>query len=170
MPEIILRFVASDTEVSRLIRAQCGIAMPFPPSHVEALSRDGKGYVGAHIDGGVLKRPLDYDKDEPGLEQKFVRIPVSPEGYNAFHDYMEAQIGSPYDWKAIIGFAPDLNLHTPGAKICSALVTLGLRAKNCVFPWPTTVPAHHVSPYMLFFALSTHVEIDHEADPCLPTH
>src|SRR6185437_11951039 len=105
MPDVVLRFCASDTEVSKLIRAQAGISMPFTPSHVEALNRTGTGYIGAHIDGGVLDRPLDYDKD-PGLVTKHIRVPVSDEAYAAFHDFLEEQIGSPYDWKAIVGFAP----------------------------------------------------------------
>lgn len=163
MKVITVRFVMSDTEISKLIRAEGGVSMPFTPSHTEALARDGFGWVGAHIEDGVKKRPLDYDKD-PGLLQKLVHIPVEDEAFDSFHVYLEAQIGSPYDWKAIVGFAPDLNLHTPGAKICSALIALALRAGNCVFKWPVTKPAHHISPDMLLLMLSTHVEISHEAD------
>ena len=38
---IKIRFVTSDNALSRVIRLQAGIAMPFCPSHVEALSQDG---------------------------------------------------------------------------------------------------------------------------------
>lgn len=164
MNNIVLRFVMSTTETSKLIRAQAtGVSMPFVPSHVEALSRDGQHWTGAHIDGGVLARPLDYDTD-PGLTVKTVKIQVEDKDYAAFHNFLEKHIGAPYDWEAILGFVPGVRMHTPGSMICSALMVLCLRADDCVFKWPVTKPAHQITPDMLFLILSTHVEISHEAD------
>lgn len=163
MPEITLRFVASDTITSRLIAFQAGISMPFTPSHVEALSRDEKAYTGMHIAGGCLARPIGYDKDEPNIKEAFVKLLVTEEQHDAFHAYVESMIGQPYDWKAILSFAdPVENLHDFGHLICSAFMTLALRREpDAVFPWPLTVPAHRVSPRDLFLILSTHVRIDH---------
>lgn len=164
MKTITLRFVTSDHPISILIRTQAGICMPFTPSHVEALSRDGKDYIGAHMDGGTMARPIGYDTGAKGLKEKFVDLPVTDEQYEQFHEFLDHHIGTPYDTKAILSFAaPDVNLHLKMAAICSALQTLALRACN-YFPMPLTVPAHHVSPRDLLLILSTHVQIDHEED------
>jgi hypothetical protein len=161
MTAITLRFCTDDSAASKLIALQAGISMPFTPIHVEALSRDGQHYVGQRLDGGMQARPVGYDKDEPGHKDKLVVIICSQDKYNAFHGLCEQHIGDAYDWRAIVSFIDLMdNLHTPHTSICSAIMTLALRAAN-VFPWPLTVPAHHISPRDLFLILSTHVEIDH---------
>lgn len=159
--KIVIRFVTCDDPVAMLIRAQAGVSMPFTPSHTEALSRDGKSWTGQHIEGGCEARPLDYYQAEPNVQEVQVPITVAPEQYDAFHNYLEQRIGDPYDWRAILGFAlPDVHLHEPGGQICSALMVMCLRAAK-VFPWPLTVPAHHVSPRDLMLILSALEEIDH---------
>jgi hypothetical protein len=158
---ITLRFVTADDPLSKLIRAQGGISMPFTPSHVEAWSRDRTAYVGQHFDGGMQARPVGYDKGQSGLKEKFVDLPCEQAQYDAFHDFCDSKIGEPYDWKSIFSFAaPDINLHIPEAAICSAIMTAALR--HCgYFPMPLTVPFHHISPRDLFLILSSHVQIDH---------
>ena len=157
---IIIRFVTSDDPASILIRVHGGIAMPFTPSHVEALSRDGKSWTGQHLDGGCEARPLDYYQAEPNPHECRVEIPVTQIAYDAFHAYLEQRIGDPYDWKAIIGFTLLGHHHEPGGQICSALMLMCLRAAK-IFPWPVTVPAHHISPRDLILMLSVLMEIDH---------
>lgn len=49
MGTIRIRFVTAGDPLSRLIRFQAGVSMPFTPSHTEALSQDGKFYIGAHF-------------------------------------------------------------------------------------------------------------------------
>jgi hypothetical protein len=116
---ITLRFVTADDPLSRLIRAQAGLCMPFTPSHVEAWSRDGTAYVGQHLDGGMQARPVGYDITMTGRKEKLVDLPCSQSQFNAFHDFLESKIGEPYDWKSILGFAlPDVNEHLPQAAIC----------------------------------------------------
>lgn len=158
---IVLRFVTSDDALSRLIRTQAGLSMPFTPSHVECLSRDGQSYIGQHIKDGMQARPIGYDADCPGLKEKLVPLPCEPSQADAFHAYCESKIGQPYDWKSIISFlAPDLNLHDFNHLICSAIMVAGLRAAG-YFPMPLTVPFHHISPRDLLLVLSSHVEISH---------
>lgn len=156
-----LRFVASNTIVSRLIIARESIAMPFTPSHVEAVSRDGKSYVGAHIEDGIRSRPIGYDaatmthelildlRDAPG---------IVPLGDAVFHDYTEAHIGEPYDWKSIIDFALPENEHQKDHAICSAFMVLALR-KCEFFRWPLAAPAHLISPRDLLLILSAQMEV-----------
>lgn len=161
MASITIRFVTDDDMLSRMIRTQAGISMPFTPSHVEALSRDGNAYVGQHIKGGMLARPIGYDADEPGRKEKLVEIPVADVMADAFHSYCESKIGMHYDWKSIISFiTPDLNLHEFNHLICSAIMTAALRSCG-YFPMPLTVPFHHISPRDLMLMLSSHVQIDH---------
>ena len=158
---ITLRFVTSDHPLSRLIRTQAGICMPFTPSHVECLSRDGKSYVGQHMDGGMQARPIGYDAVEQGLKEKLVPLPCTPEQDALFFAYVEKRIGKPYDWKSIVSFAaPDINLHDFDHLICSAEMTAALRACR-YFPMPLVVPFHHISPRDLLLILSSHVQIDH---------
>lgn len=164
---IRIRFVTGSDLISRFIRTQGGIAMPFTPSHVEALSQDGDYYIGAHIDGGIMARPVGYDADklltlpDGTKSERFVSLPCAPNDQAAFYVFVNSKIGSPYDWKSIISFAmPDINIHDFAHVICSAFMVAALR--NCgYFPWPLTVPFHHISPRDLLLILSTHIEIPH---------
>jgi len=159
---IRLRFMTGNDQLSKLIRFQAGISMPFTPSHVECLTPDGKDYIGQHIDGGMQARPVGYDANST-LAEKIVELPCSQVQEDAFYAFMRAKIGDPYDWKSIISFAaPNFNFHSAETSICSAIQTLGLRTKGCeYFPMPLTVPAHHISPRDLMLILSSHVQIDH---------
>jgi hypothetical protein len=161
MTAITLRFVTSDNAISNLIRAQAGVCMPFTPSHVEAFTRDGKHYVGQHMDGGMQARPIGYDAGETNVQEKFVQLPCTEAQFDAFHGFCTKHLGDPYDWRAIISFAdPALNFHGTDESICSAIMTLALRACD-YFQAALVVPAHHISPRDLFLILSTHVEIKH---------
>lgn len=166
---INLRFVTSSAFSSRLIRMQAGVSMPFTPSHVEALTQDGKSYIGAHIDGGIRIRPVGYDSDtlmtlpDGSLSERIVALPVLPSQEEAFYSFIASKVGDGYDWKAIVGFGmPDVHLHDFGHIICSAFISAALRVKGCdYFKWPMTVPFHRITPRDLFLILSTHVEIPH---------
>lgn len=166
---IRLRFVTCDDPLSRLIRMQGGISMPFTPSHVEALSQDGKFYLGQHVDGGMQRRPVGYDVDRLMMlpdgtkSERIVSLTCSEMQEFSFYAFLESKIGQPYDWKSIIGFAaPGVNLHDFNHLICSAIITAALRSNNCgYFAVPLTVPFHHISPRDLFLILSSHVQIDH---------
>jgi hypothetical protein len=164
---IALRFVTGNDLVSRLIRMQAGVSMPFTPSHVEALSSDRRFYIGAHFDGGVAARPIGYDSDQlmtlsdGSRSERLIELPATDEQARAFHAFLQSKIGEPYDWRAIIGFlAPDVHQHELDHIICSAFMTAALRACG-YFPSPLTVPFHHISPRDLFLVLSTHIQIDH---------
>jgi hypothetical protein len=158
-----LRFVTCDDPISALIRDQAGTCMPFTPSHVEAVVPEG--YLGAHDDGGIAIRPIGYDKPLM-LNGKpceyFIDLSVDQAKDAAFDRYIRGKIGTPYDWQSILDFLAlpvDLNLHQSKHLICSAFMTLALR-QAAYFPSPLTMPAHHVSPAVLFFALSTQVKIN----------
>lgn len=146
---------------------QAGVSMPFTPSHCEALTQDGKFYIGAHFAGGVKARPVGYDAgevaplDEGGLCDRAIAVPSSPDQATAFYLFLNGKIDEAYDWKSIFGFAaPDLHTHLLDHIICSALMVAALRAAK-IFPWPLTVPFHHITPRDLMLMLSSVVEVPH---------
>jgi hypothetical protein len=61
---------------------------------------------------------------------------------------------------AILGFLVPAHHHAPNHAICSALITLALRAKGCEwFPFPLASPAHLVNPRDLLLILSAQMRI-----------
>lgn len=166
---IRLRFVTSPDTSSEMIRYQGGVSMPFTPSHVEALSQDGKFYIGQHMQGGMQPRPVGYDSSDiltlpDGRKADIiVELPCTSDQETAFYAYVHDKIGMPYDWVSILGFVlTEMHLHTVGSLICSAVMTAALRTKGCeYFAKPLTVPFHHISPRDLLLMLSSHVEISH---------
>jgi hypothetical protein len=163
---IKIRFVTGNDLASRFIRLQAGVAMPFTPSHVEALTQDGKNFLGAHAEGGVALRPVGYDADQlltlpdGSKSELIVSLLCSDEQETEFYKFAEAKLGEQYDWKAILGFVDPAHEHELNHIICSAFITQCLRACR-YFPAPLVVPFHRVSPRDLFLVLSSHVEIPH---------
>ena len=154
---IKIRFVTGSDIVSGLIRLQAGVATPFTPSHVECVSQDGKSYIGAHPQGGVSARPIGYDA--PFKAELIVELPVVAPAVEAdFYSFVNSKLGTPYDWAAIVGFLPGLDLHDRRHAICSAFIAAALQ--HCgYFPGHLAAPPHHISPRDLLLAISSHVKI-----------
>lgn len=151
-----LRFVqGKDSIVSFDIIARENVAMPFTPSHVEALSRDGKSYIGAHMDTGIQARPVGYDLATTEHE---LLLDLGDAGDDAFFAYCESKIGAPYDWTAIVDFVLPVNWHLFNHLICSAFMTLALRKKG-YFRYPLAAPAHMINPRDLLLIISGQMEI-----------
>jgi hypothetical protein len=148
---IIVRFVRSIGIASDLIVALEKTAMPFTASHVEAVTPDGF-YLGAHFEGGVRKRPKDYDAGQFSNEL-FLTLAATDDQAAKFYTFLDGHVGEPYDWKAIIGFVIPEHEHTLNHAICSALITLALR--DCEwFAWPLATPAHLIDPRDLLLLIS----------------
>ena len=156
MGQIVLRFVQGDSVASRLIIAQEKTAMPFTPSHVECVTPDGL-YFGAHISGGTQRREPGYDKAEL-VRDLFLTLGATDEQAAAFYSDMDAHEGEPYDWTAIVGFLVPEHLHLPNHAICSARITLSLRASGWL-RWPLAAPAHLIDPRDLLLMLSALVRV-----------
>lgn len=166
---IKLRFCRGSSLISSLIAAEEGVVMPFTPSHVEAVVPSGgivtlysrflpEGYLGAHMKGGVMLRPIGYDAPTM-LHELILELDDSEKHATAFYDFLSHHIGEPYDWKAIGNFAdPLLNNHDPGRSICSALIALALRACEWL-PDRLAFPAHRISPSVLLLVLSGRMQI-----------
>jgi hypothetical protein len=165
---IRISFVTHDDPVSLAIRLKSDTSMPFPPSHAEILSENGKTYIGAYGFGGIMERPIDYEAAyRPYIlpSGKPARVTVELLATDAqtaeFYRFARSKIGGKYDWLGIVGEAiPFVHLHTPEHIYCSAFVTACIRHVN-IFKWPLTKPFHKIDPDMLFLILSSHVEIPH---------
>lgn len=154
---MIIRFVQGSEIFSQLIVAQEKTAMPFTPSHVEAVTPDGAFYLGSLVDGGVQKRPVGYDTGTIKHEL-LLTLPVTPEQDTAFWAFLDNNIGEPYDSAAIFGFVIPVHEHLLNHAICSALITLALRA--CVwFPFPLAAPAHLIDPRDLLLLISSRIQV-----------
>lgn len=177
--QMIIRFVRGTAWESTAIALQEKACMPFVPSHVEALSQDGTRYIGAHMDGGFLSRPVGYDAG------KIARMPdgydrqVFPDGLcdlrldlgvarnvtdsaewqdAVFYKYLKDSIGEPYDWTAILGFVIPEHFHLTNHAICSAKITLALR-KCMWFADQLASPAHLVNPRDLLLMISARMQV-----------
>src|ERR1700680_1822591 len=93
---IVIRFVRSIGLSSDGIVALEKTAMPFTPSHVEAVTPDGF-YLGAHISDGTQKRPKDYDAGKFSHEL-FLTLEATDEQSAAFYKFLDGHVGEPYDW------------------------------------------------------------------------
>lgn len=163
---MIIRFVQGTAVSSRLIMALEKTAMPFTPSHVEALViRNGqRGYIGAHIEGGVMWRPEGYDKNEMAhellLDLGAARnvVDSAPWQDEQFEKFLVSKIGEPYDWLSIGGFIIPENMHLVEHVICSALQTLALR--HCLWlASPVAAAAHLIDPRDLLLMISARMEV-----------
>jgi len=103
--------------------------------HTEALSRDGKSWIGAHAGTGVQARPLNWCK--PTREARYA-IPVSSFYYNLAMSWLEEQQGNPYNYRSILGIMLGIRWTQENATDCSALMT-GLLFKGGQVPLNTEI-------------------------------
>jgi uncharacterized protein YycO len=120
---MILRFVTSGGIVSAAIRAG---EYGFWCSHVEAVMPD-ETLLGAHIDGGVQARPAGYDRGT-ATRELFAHLPATTPQDAAFHTFLRAQIGKPYDITAIEALVAERDWTAPDSWFCSELQAAALRA------------------------------------------
>ena len=149
---MIIRFVQGTNLNSKLIVMQSKTAMPFTPSHVEALTPDGF-LLGAHFASGVQKRKPGYDNAHTAHEL-FIELDATADQNKLFYEFLESKIGEPYDWRAIFGFLLPAHEHTMNHAICSALITLALRQCRW-FQFVLASPAHLISPRDLLLMVSS---------------
>jgi len=126
-------------------------------SHCDALLKDGR-YLGARddaiqlpdgswISSGVRVRPPDYT---PWVDQEVWRLPCTLAQQLAFEDFLHAQVGKPYDSRAILGFVAGQDWRNPGAWFCAELLAAGLeKALGITFNLGT----NKITPNALYLAV-----------------
>ena len=164
MATVRIRFVTSRDPISWIIRAA---EMGFLFSHVETIMPDGS-YLGAHADGGVLARPAGYDAAYEPIET-IVEVPCTQAQADAFHAFLRAQLGKPYDmceirtlagheaWASEAEILADLTVFkaaTPDRWICSGLTDDAAEVAGILPPLPFKPQARTPRDvYMRFSAL-----------------
>lgn len=148
---IHLHFVCSSDPISRSIVLATGGWC----CHVEALSLDGQSYIGAHMNGGVKARPLDYATWDKEL---LLDLPADGPMTADFYSFLNRHLNEPYDHQAILGFAAHIDLHAPHHTICSAFMALGLRQCGW-FANPLGIPAHQISPRDLLLIIAGRIAV-----------
>lgn len=151
-----IRFVEGSEFDSQAIIALEKVALPFTPSHVEAVTPDGF-YLGAMFSGGVQKRPIGYDNGKFNNE-KILTLEATADQDKLFYGYLEKHIDEPYDWEAILGFLIPENFHNSNHTICSALITQALRASSW-FRFQLAVHSHLVDPRDLLLMISVQMQV-----------
>jgi uncharacterized protein YycO len=146
LPNLTIRFINEADLVSKLIAWQTDSLW----IHTEALSRDGKHWIGAHAGTGVQARPLNWCK--PTREAVYA-VPVTDVQYEAAMAWLEDKLGEPYNYKSIVGIALHVRLTADGTTDCSALMLAYLMQGghfplNCLegFEYLITPETLHLSP------------------------
>lgn len=107
-------------------------------SHVDAVLADGR-LLGATFEHGVALRPHD-PAEYSRIERFAVDVPAEPVLYAAM-----SQIGKPYDWGALLGFAlRSGSHHDAGAWFCSELWAWAFHQAG--YPLLRTDHLHRISP------------------------
>jgi hypothetical protein len=157
---INVRFVTGNDFISNAIRTG---ERDGWVTHAEAVLADGS-LLGAHIDGGVQIRPAGYDKATMTREL-IVRLEVAantaPLAETLFFDFLQAQVGKPYDVTAIAGLALDRNWREDDSWFCSELMAAAL--ETCSYLPALSATDNHISPRDLLLVLSGRIAIPNAA-------
>lgn len=140
---IRLQFSALGDLASRLIEAygHC------PYAHVDTVLADGS-LLGARDDvmmgvpAGVQVRPAGYARFTRTLT---VELPADEAQTQAYLNFVQSQVGKPYDMLAIAAFALDRKWRTDGSWFCSELVAAGLE-KSGVLKWRLPDAVSRIDP------------------------
>lgn len=124
-------------------------------SHVDGITDDGR-LLGARSDvrmgvpAGVQIRPNNY---APFSRTLIVTVHLTPAEETEIWQFLNAQIGKPYDKEAIVGFIAGRDWHNPAAWFCSELYAAALENVG-FFPYRLTTPANRLVPDELLLAIS----------------
>lgn len=124
-------------------------------SHVDAVLANG-GLLGARHDvfgtipAGVQIRPSNYKKFD---RTQRIYLPTPVGETKQFYDFLNLQLGKPYDTRAIIAFAYGSDWRAPSAWFCSELIARALEVCGW-FPFKRASPVNKIDPDDLYLAIS----------------
>jgi hypothetical protein len=124
-------------------------------SHVDAVLSDGT-LLGARSDkadgiSGVAVRKPFYERWK---RRVVMSLTVEPQKETLFNQFLDRQIGKPYDNTAIWGFVAGRNWREEDSWFCSELLTAALETAT-IFPTLYT-PRDKVTPAALALLMSDH--------------
>jgi hypothetical protein len=150
MPEPHLQFVAERDIGSAVI----GWFSAGHLSHVDAVLPD-ETLFGARSDR-VGGRPRGTWARPPGYlrfsRRALATVPASAEQYALWREFLAAQTGKPYDWRAIFGFVVNRDWRQEDSWICSELQARALEFAGIVPP--LYLAANKITPVALALAVS----------------
>jgi uncharacterized protein YycO len=95
-----------------------------PYSHVGAITPDGKYVIEATISKGVTKTTLsEFEKKSSKSKIVLTQCP-NPD---KFYQFLEDQIGKPYDWGSIFGIVSREKWDSPDKWQCAELIEVALK-------------------------------------------
>lgn len=122
-------------------------------SHVDAVVPGG--LLGA-FERDVAGYPSGVQVRRPGYislaAQVQIDIPVNDQQYQNWLKFLMGQVGNPYDWRVIAGFATGEDWTDPGKWICSQLQAMALQ-QALIIPG-LYLPANKITPTALALVLS----------------
>lgn len=131
------------------------------PSHVDIVLGDGR-LLGARSDSvggmppGVQVRPANYETFEK-VERVVLRATAEQE--TRFLNFLQAQIGKPYDSTAILAFPLRRDWREPDSWFCSELAAAALEACGW-FPSELSSPSNEITPRDLLLMVSGFAEAE----------
>jgi hypothetical protein len=155
MGAITLQFVGNDSLGSKLIEWYDHGQY----SHVDTVLPDGsllgaRNDVIGSIPAGVQIRPAGYVL---GDRMKRVVLPCSDAKEQNYYDFVRAQIGKPYDQKAIAAFFTGRDWRNEDQWFCSELAAAGL--EDAAVFCPLSAPVNKIAPDDLLLVISAMVVV-----------
>lgn len=148
-PKLVIRFIAEPDLLSRIIMWLTNSLW----CHCEILNRDGTAWIGAHAWTGVQARPLNWVKSS---RKRCYAIPVDSSAYHAAQDWLENQVGLPYDYTGCLGILLHCRIHSKRGRDCSnlAIATMqhaGIQPLNTLadYDYLITPEVLHLSPLFI---------------------
>lgn len=125
MPNIKLKFSASDGVVSRVVRWFTWSKW----SHVEAIISDG-----TIISADSTKNSVVNIENKPVKYSRVVYISVTKDQRNKFEAFLRQQLGYKYDFYGIISFIIRRDIEARKRWFCSELIVAALAAAGIIKP------------------------------------
>ncbi len=161
MGEIRLQFVSGRGPLSKIIEwyghgNYVHVDAILPRLHGKEFNEDTHlRLLGARFSGGVRIRPEGYKKFFRILQ---VTLPCSRVVEDKFYEFLYAQIGKPYDFKAIGGFFLNRDWRNDAKWFCSELIAAAL-CHAMYFRYPLFSDSNKIDPPGLLLLLSSVADI-----------
>jgi uncharacterized protein YycO len=150
MTAIRIRFVAHPGIFTWLVRlAQY---FQFWATHAEVILPDENRLGAWFLKGGVRIEPHDYDRGAFTREQ-IVSLSCTEAQADLFYGFLRAQLGKPYDWRAIVFFFGSRNWQEDDSWECIELLAAAL-AHCGLFPQQMTARFSRITPRDLYDLLT----------------
>lgn len=146
---IKLRFVEGGGWDSKIIRWDTRCRW----SHVEYMP-NSVTTLGAMLDGGVKLRSITDAQYRKAVASQVWNVRMNPAAEKKFVDFVNSQVGRPYDWRAIVSFGlGERDWRAPDSWFCSEFMSRGLELSSALH-LPLDQPVWRITPRDLWMLLN----------------